>query len=310
VDGGGARVYRLRRPHPAASVVATSFYVEEGPLRAWVRKGVHLWTLAPPDGDPDRLLADPNTRLVKDQRKVTVGVARVREVPATMPRESAATTTRAGLPGEIYIKRYNMGSWAMRLRSVIGRSPAFRAWDATRMLAAAGFRTAVPLAAVEYRRWRVLRKSFWLTAPVTAGVGADQYWWRLHRAPRGDRRRFVAGLAHLFASLHAAGVYHSDLKDANVLVRTGTSGELEFFLLDLERVRQRPVVPMRLRVKNLVQLHRTLGRLAGVRENLYFLHAYLGEAARIPGLRRRWRRAVCRGARRKDLQHALREARH
>ncbi len=71
-----------------------SFYVEQGQLRAWVRKGVQLRTLAPPDGDPDRLLTHPDTRLVKDQRKVTVGVARVREVPARMPREVPAAMCR------------------------------------------------------------------------------------------------------------------------------------------------------------------------------------------------------------------------
>jgi hypothetical protein len=63
---------------------------------------------------------------------------------------------------------------------------------------------------------------------------------------------------------------------------------------------------MRRRVKNLVQLHRTLGRLASVRENLQFLRAYLGDAGRAHGQRRWWRRRVCAAVRRKDLQHLLR----
>jgi hypothetical protein len=277
-------------------LVAASFYVEAGGMRAWLRRGVDLAALAQPDGDPDRLLASAGCRLVKDQRKVTVG-----EVAASGDArlgETAATS--------IYVKRYNVFSWRVRLTSLVQHSPAFRAWEATMVLSAAGFRAPPPLAAVEYRRWwGSLEKSFFLTARVDGAVPADQYWWRLRRAPQGARREFIAGLARLFACLHAAGVYHNDLKDANVLVRA-TSGGLAYYLLDLERVRRCAVVSMRRRVKNIVQLHRTLGRLATVRENLYFLHVYLGDGQAARGVRRRWRRRVCAAARRKDLYHVLR----
>jgi len=274
-------------------------YVESGDVRAWIRHGIHLSALAPPDGDPDRLLAAPAARLVKDQRKVTVG----------MTRAFAAGGFQPG-SGILYVKRYNVFSRRVRIASLWQRSPALRAWHATRLLTRAGFRTAIPVAAVEYRRWGMLTKSFFLTVDVDGARPADQYWWELQRASRSDRRNFIRALARLFAGLHAAGVYHNDLKDANLLVRRGPGGD-ECFLLDVECVTQSSGVPHRRRVKNLAQLHRTLGRLANMRENLYFLHDYLEKEA-APGaagaaeVRRRWRRAVCAQARRKDLRHALR----
>jgi hypothetical protein len=299
-EGGalGARIYKLRSdPEPTGSVVAASFYIARNGMRAWLRKGIGLDTLGGGEGDPDGLLSSPSCRLIKDQRKVKVGLT-------TLRRRSSSDEPDRATP--VYVKRYNVFSWRVRLASLVGASPAFRSWEATVLLRAAGFKTPAPVAAIEYRSWGMLERSFFITKPVDGAIAADQYWWRLRRAPVVVRRAFIAGLAHLFAALHEAGVYHSDLKDANLLVRVGSDGEIEHYLLDLERVRQRPVVTMRRRVKNLVQLHRTLGRLATIRENLYFLRAYLGEAGRVPSHRRRWRRAVCAAARRKDLEHALR----
>ena len=280
-----------------ANVVSASFYVAAHGMRAWVRKGIGLEMLGGPQGDPDRLFSSPSCRIIKDQRKVRVGVATL------MPNKVHGGTDS---PKPVYVKRYNTFSWRVRLVSLVLSSPAFRSWDATVLLRAAGFLTPSPIAAIEYRRWGMLERSFFMTTPVDGAVPTDQYWWRLRRAPAGMRRAFIAGLARLFAALHAAGVYHNDLKDANVLVRAGAEGGFEYYLLDLERVRQCHVLSMRQRVKNLVQLHRTLGRLAGMRENLYFLRAYLADAGRVPGCRRRWRRAVCAAARRKDLRHVLR----
>lgn len=266
-------------------------------MRGWVRAGLRLADLAPPDGDPEGLLRLPSCQLIKDQSKVTVGIV----VPVNLQGHREAT---AALP--IYVKRYNVFSLRVRVMSLFQRSPALRALAGTRMLAAAGFRTPTPVAAVEYRCWGMLEKSFFLTVQVAGAVPADQYWWGLRRGPVAARRTFVEGLAGLFADLHAAGIYHNDLKDANVLVRVGAGGVLEYFLLDLERVRRRRVLATRRRVKNLVQLHRTLGRVATLRENLYFLRAYLGQRARDVQLRRRWRRRICAAARRKDIAHVWR----
>ena len=255
-----------------------------GPLRAWLAPGTDLGGALPRDGDPDRLLTRPDCRIVKLQPKVIVG--RI---------ETAA--------GALYVKRYNIFAWRIALGSLVRRSPVARALAGARALTAAGFAIPDIVAAVEYRRAGVLVRSFFVTREVPDAVTADARWRAILAEPDAGRRRrarraLARGLGELFRRLHAAGLYHADLKDVNVLVR----GPLEaptFVLLDLECVHALGRVPQRRQVKNLVQLARTLGRASGATDRLRFLEAYLGPDAGA-GERRRWARLVAAQTARKD----------
>jgi hypothetical protein len=251
-------------------------------LRARAAPGVRLVEIFPPDGDPDRALLHPNCRVLKLQRKVVVG--RV-ETPA----------------GVLFVKRYNVFAWRVALAGWM-RSPAFRAWSAAEVLAAGGFGTPEVVAAIEYRCAGWLRRSFFVTREVTGAVTADQRWRAILADPlatrrRAHRRAFARALGDLFRRLHAAGLYHNDLKDVNVLVR-GPAETPACVLLDLEGVRQRRRIGRGRRVKNIVQLDRTLGRQASAADRLRFLRAYLGAAPRAE--RRAWAAAVRRAAAAKD----------
>ena len=183
-------------------------------------------------------------------------------------------------------------------------SPARRAFDAARALAARGFGVPEVVAAVEERRLGAVRRSFFVTREVTGAVTADRYWEGLAAGRPAARRRFAAWLGELFRRLHAAGVYHNDLKDVNVLVRPGRTDALESVLLDLERVRIGRAVSRRRRTKNLVQLDRTLGRAADATTRLRFLRAYLGAAASAAEVRA-WSTEITAAAARKDRRAAL-----
>ncbi len=246
-----------------------------GRLRAWLSPGVDPVTALAPDGDPDRLLTRPECQLVKLQDKVTVG----RVVTAA---------------GTLYVKRYTVHALRIALGSLGRPSPAWRAFAAARALAARGFGVPGVVAAVEDRRLGILRRSFFVTREVAGAVTADRHWATLAGRP-ADRRRFACALGDLVRRLHAAGVYHNDLKDVNVLV--GPGGALT--LLDLERVRIGRPPGRRRRIKNLVQLERTLGRLTSAPARLRLLGAYLGAAATRPD-RRAWASAVLAAAARKD----------
>jgi len=251
-------------------------------LHAWLAPGIQLADVAP-GGDPDRLLTRPDCEMVKLQQKVAVGVL----------------TTPAG---RLYIKRYNVFAWRVALGNVWRRSPALGAWRAAHVLGARGFATPEPLGAVEVRRAGILEKSFFVTREVPAARTADQRWQAIVADPDGVRRRagrraLARALGDLFRRLHAAGVYHNDLKDVNVLV-DGPVGAPRCVLLDLERVRTLRRVGHRRRVKNLMQLARTLGPQASATDRLRFLAAYLGpDGARAE--RRKWVGAVGRAAARK-----------
>src|SRR5262249_61692116 len=75
---------------------------------------------------------------------------------------------------------------------------------------------------------------------------------------RTARRALAGALGELFRRLHAAGLYHNDLKDVNVLV-TGPSAAPRCVLLDLENVRALPRVSRRRRGEDPVQPARTPG---------------------------------------------------
>ena len=229
--------------------------------------------------DTDLLFSLPRCEIIKDQRKIKVG-----RLPIAI----------GGKIHSIYVKRYNAFSRRYRLGSLFTRSGARRSWVGSAILTQAGFVTGEAIAAIECRRWGMLAKSFYVSKEISGGKTLDAYW-REDLSPlvgiEGFRRRrsFLKALAELFHSLHQRNIYHDDLKDANIIVSPGTSnGEESFHLLDLEGVRRTIWLAERRRVKNLVQLNRTMGRFLRGAEKLYLLKVYLGDrfADRIE--KRRW----------------------
>jgi tRNA A-37 threonylcarbamoyl transferase component Bud32 len=219
--------------------------------------------------DADRLFDDPSCRIIKDQRKIKVGRIEV---------------TIGGKLQSIYVKRYNAFSLRYKLVSPFNRSGAFRSLEGAAVLDKALIRTAPPVAAVENRLNGILTKSFFISEEIVGAKTADLYWLenvsafevegRLHR--RGE---FIRSLALLFHSLHERGIYHNDLKDANILVVSQTiDASPGFYLLDLEGIKVYNRLTERRRLKNLVQLNRTLGRYFGRSDKLRFVKNYFGAA--------------------------------
>jgi hypothetical protein len=220
--------------------------------------------------DVDRLFKEPGCEIIKDQKKIKVG--------------------RLGLRicGEercIYIKRYNAFSLRYRICSLLSRSGAFRSLYGAAILRNSNIQTARPVAAVENRVAGVLTKSFLLTEAIARAKTADAFWVEdllSCAGPAGVRRRraFLTQLAQLFRALHGMQIYHNDLKDANIMVTPSTNDWVTFYLVDLEGVRRFTNLSQRRRIKNLLQLHRTLGTHLRSTEKLRFLKTYLGPKVR------------------------------
>lgn len=247
--------------------------------------------------DADQLFREPTCQIIKDQKKIKVG---------------RLTVQIAGSPRAIYIKRYNAFSLRFKLASPFVHSGAFRALQGAAILHEAKVPTAVPVAAVENRVRRALTKSFFISEEIVSGKTVDAYWHDELKTLNGRqgfelRRRFLAGLAQLFYALHAQDIYHNDLKDANILaVAKGLEKSASFFLLDLEGVRQYSPLSERRRLKNLVQLHRTLGRYLRRTDKLIFLKGYLGPLFSQQRVRRRLIENVLRESKRLDGTKAVR----
>lgn len=268
-----------------------------------------LWVSSALDGDPnlhlladpDLLLARPDCRIIKDQRKIKVGFIRME---------------LGGKLRGIYLKRYNAFSWRYRLVSLFVPSAAKRSWAGAGALLRAGFFTGEPIAAVECRSWGMLTKSFYLSAEVEEGRTADAYWREKLVPLKGKegfrgRRNFLKMLALLFRSLHMHNIYHNDLKDANILVASRDHGAESFYLMDLEGIRRYRGLVGRRRVKNLVQLNRTMGRAVSRSARLYFLKEYLGDGFSSRRERQRWVKRILKKSEREDrrsLRKTLQDA--
>lgn len=212
----------------------------------------------------------------------------------------------------VYVKQFNALSLRHRLASLFGASPARRALLGARALMQAGFSTARPIAALDHRRWSLLIKSFYLTEEI-AGAKTVLDHWREDLRPlagrqgRLKRRAILWELAQLFKSLHAKRIYHNDLKASNILARrSGRTAEGIFSLIDLQGVRKCRYLSRRRRVKNLAQLHRTLGDELRRSEKLYFLKTYLGEEPFARKRTRHFIRAVLKETARQVVREQMR----
>lgn len=227
--------------------------------------------------DPDQLFGRTDCKLFKDEQKVKVG---------------RVILDINGVSTGVYLKRYNSFSLRYRVASLVAVSRALKSFRGTEILSRAGISTATPLAVIEFRSVGMLDSSFFLSREVPLAKTVDAYW-RENLTPLAgvegfrSRRKFLAALAALVVDLHERRIYHNDLKDANILVKDCSSGVC-FSLLDVEGVRRCWYLSRRRRVKNVVQLNRTLGKFLSRTGKLFFLNSYLRRRANEKRTKRRW----------------------
>jgi serine/threonine protein kinase len=241
--------------------------------------------------DADQWLRDPTCQIIKDQKKIKVG------------RLNVAV---AGIVRSVYVKRYNAFSLRYKITSPFIRSGALRALRGAAILRQANIATAVPVAVVEHRFGGVLSKSFFISEEIDRGKTIDAYWREHLRVLPGRegfkrRRNFLITLAWLFRALHARNIYHHDLKDANILAVANAFESESMALLDLEGIRECSLLSDKRRTKNLVQLHRTLGRNLRWTDKAVFLKSYLDVSFVDGRVKRRLVENVLRESRRVDL---------
>ena len=254
-----------------------------GNTSVWIERKLVGSTLVDRLADPDRLLSDRACEIIKDQKKITVGRVSLGGV---------------FVPCTIYVKRYNVFSLRHRLVSPFIMSGALRALHGATVLRRCNIPSAVPLAAIERRYRGVLTKSFFISEEITGGKTVDAYWrddlqFLPGAAGVRQRRDFLVRLGQLFQMLHGHEIYHNDLKDANILAAPRQQATA-FFLLDLEGVRQYVRLSKKRRLKNLVQLHRTLGRYLRGPDKLVVLKHYLGNSFAERSIRRQWIKNILR----------------
>lgn len=227
------------------------------------------------------LLADPRARVLQAGDRTTVAAIAVGGTELVLKRYRERTLARV-------LETAALGSGAARMRRGAAR------------LRAAGFDAPEVVAVLERRRFGLPIASCAITVRVP-GPPLDALW----RARAGSaRRRLTTAFADYLRAVHAAGVYPQDLRGANVLVPT--EDPPRFVLVDVDRVRRYRRLSWRRRRKNLVQVHRSVGRGAPLRDAVRFLRRYLSRPS--PGAVRRAGADILRVARGKDAEYARRRA--
>jgi tRNA A-37 threonylcarbamoyl transferase component Bud32 len=102
--------------------------------------------------------------------------------------------------------------------------------------------------------------------------------------------------------MHAAGIFHGDLRLGNVLVQKN-EGQWRFFFIDNERTKKFYHLPDSLRLKNLVQVNMFREGISRT-DHLRFFKAYLKENPSIVRKQNKWAKKIVtktnRRLRRKD----------
>lgn len=218
---------------------------------------------APSLADPERVLARPDTRILKRGRSGRiVGIADV-EGDALVLKVFVESSFSDAL------ERLVLGSAASRVARGIAR------------MRAAGFRAPELVAVLEKRGYSGGIRSCVVTRVVTDGRRADEIWDGLSRR---DRIEFGRRLALFVRELHARGLYPQDLSAANLICVRQEDG-WQIVLVDLDRVRAYRRLSWRRRRKHLVQIERSLRAHTRLIERAGFLGVYLGGASRAEGTR-------------------------
>jgi Lipopolysaccharide kinase (Kdo/WaaP) family len=208
----------------------------------------------------DQLMNTPAFRLVKAEGKTRAGFLSCLDAPT------------------VFIKRTEVRSRLAGVYEMAAGSRASRALHGAKILRAAGFHCATPLAAMDVSRAGAIRASYLLSEALEdAQILSHFALGREGEARHGyARRKAVAdGLAVELRLMHDAGIYTRDLQETNIMVKEH-GGAMRFYFLDLEDFRGASIMSHRRRMLNLVHLDRSIGRFVSRGGRLDFLYAYLG----------------------------------
>lgn len=234
-------------------------------IKGWVRQDLPRVLFREFFEDPEGFLDVPDSQVLKNKQKTKV----IRQTLGDGNGHSA----------DVVVKRVVYTSLFRRLGFLLFMSPAFRSLKGALILRAKGFHTPEPIAAMDGRRWKNFGTSYFVSKEVKEGQSFSDVWEKkLLPLPRcttlSKRRKMLREAALLVHELHSLGVYHRDLKGANILMKQRNGSIDEMFLVDVADVRTPRYLFWRSRIRNLVQMCRMTGKTWQNREKILFLKWY------------------------------------
>ena len=158
---------------------------------------------------------------------------------------------------EVYIKRYLKPSFKDRIKCALSFKPVFltgamHEWDAINRFHQLGLKTMTPIAAGSLGS-----KTCNMTLGITDYVRAsDLFKCELQNDPK-RQRRIIIKIADLLGRMHAAGLAHQDFYLVHLFVKPKENDEI--YLIDLQRTLMQKKLSKRWKIKDLAQIHFSMG---------------------------------------------------
>ncbi len=187
-----------------------------------------------------------------------------------------------GTVHNLYLKQYlHRSTWDM-LKHLFRPSRAQRAFKASLMLAENDLLSPEAIAVGELKYGFVPVRTFFITRQLENAASACALLEDFTR--RADKTRakrdLIAAFGETVGRMHAAGIFHGDLRPGNVFGEDTSQG-WRFFFLDNERTRRFRRLPHRLIVKNLVQIGMLHKQILTPTDRMRFFKSYLARNTRL-----------------------------
>ena len=208
------------------------------------------------------------------------------EVPASkFARVFKCSVGFAGRCRNLYLKQYFYRSAWDFVKHLFRPSRAERAFRAAIMLEENGLGSPDVVAMGELRYGPFCVNNLLITRHLADAEDICVYLLEKLKGQTdgilADRRRFIASLGKTIGWMHAAGIFHGDLRPRNIFAKK-SEDNWEFFLLDNERTKQFRRLPSRLRLKNLVQINMFREGISRT-DRFRFYKAYLEQNTMVVG---------------------------
>ncbi|MHC4604060.1 MAG: lipopolysaccharide kinase InaA family protein [Planctomycetota bacterium] len=201
------------------------------------------------------------------------------------------TVRFAGVERGLYFKQYLCRSACDFIKHLVRASRAKRAFKATLILEKNGFEAPAVVAMGECKSGFFDRKNFLVTFEVENAKQIYQFipdkLESFTKEQLQDKRELIRAFGRTVGRMHAAGIFHGDLKLVNVLARQEKNGWRLFFI-DNERTKKFYRLPPWLRLKNLVQVNIPPRETLGRTDQMRFFKAYMSENPKIQDNWKRW----------------------
>jgi hypothetical protein len=131
------------------------------------------------------------------------------------------------------------------------KSKAKRSFENASILSEKGIGTPKPIAYKENFKGILLRDSYYVSEHLNHDFTFESIF---HDIPSLDKQKMLRGIAQFTFKLHEEGIEFLDHSQANTLVKVDASGNYNFYLVDLNRMKFHTAMSFEKRMRNMHKL--------------------------------------------------------